>query len=76
LKIEFGLRLQIYVWQQEDDYEWSMATGALFVRRVMAACSNSIISYSHLLSGLIKNLEQGETSMNGGQPVEGNRVLP
>jgi len=53
-----------------------MTTGALFVRRVIASRSNSIISFSHLLSGLIKNLEQGEASMSGEQPVEGNRVLP
>jgi len=53
-----------------------MTTGALFVRRVMASRSNSIISFSHLLSALIKNLEQGEASMTGGQPVDGNRVLP
>jgi len=53
-----------------------MTTGALFVRRVMASRSNLIIRFSHLLSGLIKNLEQGEASMTGGSPVEGNRVLP
>jgi hypothetical protein len=39
-----------------------MTTGALFARRVMASRSNSIISFSHLLSGLIKNLKQGEAS--------------
>jgi len=43
-----------------------MTNGALFVRRVMASRSNSIISFSHLLYGLIKNLEQGEASMTGG----------